>query len=124
MLFRSLKFDLIFSSPYIRAKHTADIVGGVLNKEVTVTDLLLPGFNPADLIAEINDEKPQRVLLVGHEPDLSEFISLLISGNSNVMVELKKGALCKLTTNRLAFGRCATLNWLLAPKQLTSMRKI
>ena len=36
--------------------------------------------------------------------------------------ELKKGGLCKLTTERLSFGQCATLNWLLTPKQLRTMR--
>ena len=74
-----------------------------------------------DLIAELNDEKPQRVLLVGHEPDLSRLISLLITGNSEALIELKKGGLCKLTAEKLNFGKCATLNWLLTPKQLRSI---
>src|SRR5947209_8362458 len=85
-----LQFDVIFSSPYVRAKATADIVAETLGENVTLTDSLLPEAVPAELIDEINDEKPQRVLLVGHEPDLSALISTLICGNRNADIELKK----------------------------------
>ena len=64
MLGMDLEFDLIMSSPYVRAKRTAEIVAETLGQEVTFTDALLPDANMAGLIAEINDEKPQRVLLV------------------------------------------------------------
>src|SRR5262245_18159415 len=101
-----LKFDIILSSPYVRAQQTAQIVAAELDQEVTFTDSLIPGGNPLELIGEINDEKPQRVLLVGHEPDLSQLISLLVSGGTEATIELKKGGLCKLTAERLAFGQC------------------
>ena len=117
-----LQFDLILSSPYLRAKQTAQIVAGELDEEVTSTDFLIPDANGLELIAEINDEKPQRVLLVGHEPDLSRLISLLVTGGSDATIELKKGGLCKLTSDKLTFGRSATLNWLLTPKQLRQLR--
>ena len=122
MLGMDLKFDLILSSPYIRAKRTAEVVAETLGQKVTFTDALLPDANMADLIAEINDEKPQRVLLVGHEPDLSGLISVLICGNGNAAIELKKGGLCKVTAKTLTLARCATLNGLLSPKQLRELR--
>ncbi len=121
MLALDLKFDLILSSPFARAEQTAHIVAEELGGEVTYTDYLTPGGNSLQLIQEINDEKPQRVLLVGHEPDLSRLISVLMIGNSEALIELKKGGLCKLTTDRLTFGRCATLNWLVPPKLLRSV---
>jgi phosphohistidine phosphatase len=122
MLAMDLKFDLILSSPYTRARRTAEIVAEALDDEVTFSNLLEPDSNALELIREINDEKPQRVLLVGHEPDLSRLVSVLISGGSDGAIELKKGGLCKLTVDRLAFGQCATLNWLLTPKQLRQLR--
>ena len=122
MLGMDLKFDLILSSPYVRAKRTAEIVAETLGQEVTFTDALLPDANMAALIGEINDEKPQRVLLVGHEPDLSGLVSVLICGNGNAAIELKKGGLCKVTAETLELGRCATFNWLLTPKQLRELR--
>jgi phosphohistidine phosphatase len=122
MLAMGLKFDLILSSPYVRAADTAQIAASQLDEEVTFTDFLIPGANPLELIREINDARVQRVLLVGHEPDLSGLISVLTSGGSDASIELKKGGLCKLTTEKLTFGQCATLNWLLTPKQLRGMR--
>jgi phosphohistidine phosphatase len=122
MVEMGLQFDLILSSPYIRAKDTARIVAKEVGKEVNLTDFLVPDGSAADLIAEINDEKPQRVLLVGHEPDLSRFISLLVTGNGDATIELKKGGFCKLTAQKLSFGQCATLNWLLTPKLIRSLR--
>jgi phosphohistidine phosphatase len=122
MLAMDLKFDLILSSPYVRAADTAHIVANRLDEEVTVTECLTPGSNPLELIREINDAKVQRVLLVGHEPDLSGLISILMSGGSHAAIELKKGGLSKLTTEKLVFGQCATLNWLVTPKQLRGMR--
>jgi len=116
-----LQFDVIFSSPYVRAKATADIVAETLGENVTLTDSLLPEADPPELIDEINDEKPQRVLLVGHEPDLSALISTLICGKRNADIELKKGGIAKLTAETLTYGKCATLNWLLTPKQLRQL---
>jgi phosphohistidine phosphatase len=117
-----VQFDLILSSPYVRAQQTAQIVGDELGEEVTFTDFLIPGANGLELIGEINDEKPQRVLLVGHEPDLSQLISVLITGGTEAMIELKKGGPCKLTSDKLSFGKSATLNWLLTARQLRSLR--
>jgi phosphohistidine phosphatase len=122
MLAMDLKFDLILSSEFLRAQQTAKIVADELNEEVTFTKFLEPGGNALELIGEINDEKKQRVLLVGHEPDLSRLISVLTTGGSDARIELKKGGMAKLTTSKLSFGQCATLNWLLAPKQLRQLR--
>jgi len=122
ILAMELKFDLILSSPLVRAEQTARIVADELDEEVTFTDQLSPDGNALELVREINDEKPQRVLLVGHEPDLSHLISLLVTGNTDASIELKKGGLCKLTADQLVFSQCATLNWLLTPKQLRSLR--
>ncbi|HYR44452.1 MAG TPA: phosphohistidine phosphatase SixA [Terriglobia bacterium] len=122
MLAMELKFDLVLSSPYERAARTAQIVADELGEDVTFTKFLEPEGNPLALIGQINDEKPQRVLLVGHEPDLSRLISLMISGGTDAAIELKKGGICKMTAEKLSFGRCATLNWLLTPKQLRTLR--
>jgi phosphohistidine phosphatase len=122
MLGMGLEFDLILSSPLVRAYQTAKIVAEELGEEVTITEHLSPGANALKLIAEINGKKAQQVLLVGHEPDLSQLISVFMTGGSDAAVELKKGGLCKLTCEKLSFGRCATLNWLLIPKHLRSMR--
>ena len=120
-----LSFDLILSSPYTRARQTAEIIAEAFNarKKLEFSDSLIPGGNMKDLVGFINHyhPTPDSVLLVGHEPYLSELISLLVSGEASVLLTFKKGGLCKLSTDSLKPARCATLEWLLTPKQLGLM---
>ena len=65
--------------------------------------------------------RPARTLLVGHEPYLGRLISTLLTGGPDLTLTLKKGGLCKLTVSRLRYGRCATLEWLLTPRQMIAI---
>lgn len=120
-----ISFDVILSSPYVRAAETAEIVAKDLKrrKQLQLTDDLTPGGNPKSLIQQINDlrPRPKNVLLVGHEPYLSKLIALLTAGNTNLQIDLKKGSLCRLETESLRYGRCATLVFLFAPRHLALM---
>lgn len=120
-----LSFDLILASPYVRARQTAEIVGDTLGvkKKLEFSESLTPGGDPKSLIAALNKLEPRmaNVLLVGHEPYLSELISTLTSGDSPVAIDFKKGGLCKLEVETLRPGRCATLAWLLTPRQMGLM---
>jgi phosphohistidine phosphatase len=122
MLRLGLSFDLLLSSPYLRAKQTADIVAEVfkLQERLHLSATLAPDGHPRHLLAELGGRyKAQRnVLLVGHEPYLSQLISLLVSGGTDLRVVMKKGGLCKLSASPLRYGRCATLEWLMTPRQL------
>jgi phosphohistidine phosphatase len=117
-----LAFDLILSSPILRAKQTAEIVAKVFNAGsiLEFSDALAVGSEPAQVISELKKWRhPLRsVLLVGHEPYLSTLISTLISGDGDLSITMKKGGLCKLTIDSLEDGRHATLEWLLAPNHL------
>ena len=120
-----LSFDLILSSPYLRARQTAEIVAAALGarKRLEMSDALTPSGSIKKLVELLKrrEPSPESVLLVGHEPYLSELISLLLSGKESFAVVMKKGGLCKLTTESLKPGRCATLQWLLTPKQMALM---
>ena len=120
-----LSFDLILSSPYLRARQTAEIVAKAFSarKRLEFTDSLTPGASPRKLIELLKHRQPppESVLLSGHEPFLSALISLLISGEPGLSVVMKKGGLCKLTIESLKPGRCASLEWLLTPKQMELM---
>ncbi len=121
-----LTFDLILSSPYARARQTADIVakGLGLERGLALSALLEPGADLEALIADLASRRKdaERVLLVGHEPMLSSLISLLVSGEADLEITLKKGGLCKLAIRTMSPGRCATLEWLLTPKHLAAIR--
>jgi phosphohistidine phosphatase len=122
MLALELSFDVILSSPYVRARQTAEIVAQAFHagKKLEYTDHLTPGGSPKKLVELLNGltPQPEDVLLSGHEPFLSGLISLLVSGEPGLSVALKKGSLCKLSVEHLKPGRCATLEWLLTPKQM------
>ncbi len=117
-----LKFDLVFSSPYLRARQTAELVAETLKarKRLEFTDALEPGADHGALIKLLKGRggEVENVLLVGHEPYLSELISLLVGGDLRSTVNLKKGGLCKLSLEAVRGGRCGVLEWLLTPKQL------
>ena len=120
-----LHFDLILSSPYERAKRTAEIVAGALKlkKRPKFSDLLVSEGNAEELVRQLAALKPapEDVLLVGHEPYLSGLISRLTSGGEGVAMDFKKGGLCKLEAEKLRPGKCAHLAWLLTPKQMKAM---
>jgi phosphohistidine phosphatase len=120
-----ISFDVILSSPYVRAAQTAEIVAQSLKrkKQLKFTDDLMPGGNPRLLLQLMNDlrPRPKNILLVGHEPYLSKLIALLAAGNTSMEIDLKKGSLCKLETESLRYGRCATLVSLLAPRHMALM---
>jgi phosphohistidine phosphatase len=120
-----LSFDLILSSPYLRARQTAEVIAEAWKERqrLELSDSLTPSRSPGKLVELLNHLRPfpESVLLVGHEPYLSSLISLLVSGDASFAVLMKKGGLCKLSTESLKPGRCATLEWLLTPKQMALM---
>jgi phosphohistidine phosphatase len=120
-----LSFDVILSSPILRARSTAEIVGEELGlrSKLVFSDTLGSDGDPEAVVAELIESYGScgSILLVGHEPDMSELISLLLSGGTEVAVTMKKGGLCKLAVDSLSAGRCATLEWLLTPRQLIGL---
>lgn len=120
-----LSFDWILSSPYVRARQTAQIVAEALSlrKKLEITETLTPAGSTKKLVESIHQKQPspKDILLVGHEPYLSELISLLVSGHNELAISMKKGGLCNLAIEALEYGRCARLDFLLTPKQMCLM---
>ena len=120
-----LKFDLILSSPYLRAQQTAHTFAafyGIENR-MRLTENLTPAVSPAELIGEIHETYGDAlsILLVGHEPYLSTLAGMLLAGDENVAITFKKGSLCKFVVDELHYSRCATLEWLMTPKQMLNL---
>ncbi len=120
-----LTFDRILTSPYLRARQTAEIVADALKlrKWLAFSQDLTPGGNPKALVEHLDQihPKPDDLLLVGHEPYLSCLLATLVAGNSGLSIDFKKGGLCKMEIGGLRYARCAPLVWLLTPKQLQAM---
>lgn len=121
-----LTFDRILSSPYLRASKTAEIVAGALGLKKTLEfcDDLTPEGDWKALVRYVSklSPVPENVLLVGHEPYLSGLMSQLIAGETAAAMDLKKGGFARLEVEgTLRASRCATLSWLLTPKQMALM---
>jgi len=121
-----ISFDLILTSPYIRAFRTAEILGEVFDsKKLFESKNLVPEAEPEAIIDEINQNFAtlKEIALVSHEPLMSRLISLLLSGKDNLSIAMRKGGLCKMSVETLNSGPCASMEWLMTAKQLARMRK-
>jgi phosphohistidine phosphatase len=119
-----VKFDLILSSPYARAWATAEIVAEEMDCRSLLKECpaLASGQPTGGVLAELQKvaRTHESVLLAGHEPDLSELISTLLSGSPRLGIAMKKGGLCKMTLHSPEPG-AAIMNWLVTSKLLERM---
>jgi phosphohistidine phosphatase len=72
--------DAIVTSPLLRARETARLVGQELGVEMTVDDRLSPGAT-ADALSDAVAGRGQTVIAVGHQPDCSR-IAAALTGES------------------------------------------
>ena len=84
--------DRLYSSPYRRARETADVaVNRGLAPEVELSSCLKPGGDPWPLVQRLRGT----CFFVGHEPDLSQLAVNLIGARSGGL-RLRKAGLCHL----------------------------
>ena len=117
-----LKFDLIMTSPLVRACQTAEILmDKQLSPNLEVSPELKPSGNlPAWLREwEATPRNISHLAVVGHEPNLSHWAELLIFGKVGDRLILKKGGMIglKFAADRMAIGT-AQLWCLMPPKYL------
>jgi phosphohistidine phosphatase len=113
--------DAIYTSPYPRAAETAAIVVAALGKAPKPRSLeaLAHQTSPMEALRVLRSIiKGDHVMLVGHEPELSQLASLLLTGSIDGMrLVLKKGGCLAITIRTLA-PRVAVLEWLATPRAL------
>lgn len=122
-----LNVDAIVSSPFTRARQTAEIAATALGLEgnLHLSEHLAANGDPQALIQELLHKYrgKKALLLVGHEPYLSQFAGLLTCGGPHLAILLKKAGLILLNANPLKHECCAQLEWLLPPKILIRLGK-
>lgn len=69
---------VIVSSPLVRALQTAEIVAAITGAPVEVRAEMAPGGDKMALLAEQVTAKRKRVMVVGHEPELSMLVHRLV----------------------------------------------
>lgn len=119
-----VSFDVILTSPLVRARQTAEILAAGLQPSpaVVTVDALAPGGAYAALVTELGKQaRRTRLALVGHEPGIGEMAARLIG--SRHPIEFKKGAVCRIDLDELPPNGPGDLRWLLPPKILRSLRR-
>ena len=111
-----VQVDQIISSPLKRARQTASLVANELAFEgaVQIDDALRPEGDFDQFQSMLSRyKKHDAVMVVGHNPSFTQFLSKSISGpNGAARVDFKKGSVARVEMN----GRTGTLNWLVTPK--------
>jgi phosphohistidine phosphatase len=106
-----LEFQMVFTSPKVRARDTARLACEALAAEPIEHEDLAEGFDASDaleLMAAAGDD--MRILLVGHEPDFSQVVHDLTGGR----IALKKGGVAAIALD----GSSGRLVALLRPREL------
>ena len=115
--------DVIVSSPFTRARQTAELVSQIfLETKVVEAAELVPSSPPQAFKRWLHAHggEYKRILVVGHEPQLSVFASFLLSGQTEPLLELKKsGVLClKIESFKTITPGTAKLMWLIQPRHV------
>jgi phosphohistidine phosphatase len=88
----------ILSSPLLRARQTAEILGEHFGEGVPVDTLrdLAPGGDAEALFRQMMSliRKSRSWMLVGHQPSLGETAGRLIFGSREYSLDLKEGDVC------------------------------
>jgi len=113
--------QLILTSPLIRAQQTAEILQAAFPEaRLRRSALLAPGSDPAALLKSLA-KLPEPLALVGHEPDLSQWVGYVTTGASRSLVHMKKGSVCRLDMPQPAAAGEAAIAWLMTQKQLSRL---
>lgn len=115
--------ETILTSPKARSRQSAGILGDVFDLTPVIADVLADA-PPVDVIHLLRRRDEQCVLIVGHEPTLSEVIETLCTQKHPPgFIELKKAA-CALVEAPLHPEDPpgpGTLKWLLPPRALRAL---
>src|SRR5258708_3086014 len=113
--------DVIVSSPLKRCTQTASLVGNELGHEgkLQIDAGLRPQAGLADFRKLLEKySKQEAIMVVGHNPNLSQFLGAVISDSGcEASLELKKAAVAKVEMRRSS----GTLLWCVTPRLLRTL---
>jgi len=116
-----VQVDAIVSSPLKRCTQTASLIGNELGYEGKLQ--VDPGLRPEARLPDFRKllekyARQEAIMVVGHNPNLSQFLGSAISDSGcEASLELKKGAVAKVEMRRTS----GTLQWCLTPKLVRAL---
>jgi len=110
----------LFTSPLERSARTATILQQSLNvvRPPQIAEELAPGGSPQKLIARLQRWNGEVAVVVGHEPDLGRLAGLLLFGDPEGTLPLKKSGCCAIAFEDAVHAGAGRLVWLLSPRLL------
>ena len=117
------KSAALLTSPWVRARETAAILAEVARHARAIECPELTGDAAVHETFELlRQRREQAVVLVGHEPNLGNFLAAALAGpRSRLKIEFKKGGAALIEFGaHLEPGR-ATLCWMLPPELLRAL---
>jgi phosphohistidine phosphatase len=118
-----LGIDRIVTSPLPRARTTAEIVADALGlrARLEVSNVLQTGSDAAAVQRWLRERGERRLMIVGHNPTLSDLISLLVLGSTEPLIcDLKKGGIAALARSA-GSGHLFEITWIATPRLLRSI---
>lgn len=111
-----VKLDRVYTSPLPRARRTAEIVAAALRAgdRLEEADVLRQGVAAESIRDWLQTRTEDRLMIVGHDPGLSDLVGLLLTGHGGPPVcQLAKGGVAAFAAGD--DGRLR-LDWLLRPR--------
>lgn len=108
--------EVIYSSPLKRATQTASLVGNEIDYEqkIELTPALRPNAAFEGFRTLLHSLRGiESVMVVGHNPTMSRFLSLMVNGGLNDRaIEMKKGSVARVEMG----PKRSVLSWLVTPR--------
>ena len=119
------RIDLLASSPFTRAMQTAALVAeGYGIDDIKRVDALVPDAPLQRFLSWLERKSTVDVVaIVGHEPQLGELVTWLMSGLKESRVEMKKGGAALLEFEGQPGPGIGVLHWLMTSGQLRDLER-
>src|SRR5271165_5774633 len=115
-----VQVEVIVSSPLKRALQTAQFVGTEIGYDAKVEispalDLNADYGAFQDMLAKYADR--EGVLVVGHNPNIFQFLGRMITGNGGAAIRMRKGSIARVDMSR----HPPLLRWLIDPRMARAL---
>jgi phosphohistidine phosphatase len=113
---------LIVTSPLVRAQRTGEVLRSAFLRPPALEawEELAPGFRRRTLLARVIALTGAAVIMVGHQPDLTNFIAYLVADGA-AEIALAPGAVALLKLQPGGSAGSARLHWLLTPEIINTL---
>jgi phosphohistidine phosphatase len=107
-----MTFDQVWVSPFTRTQQTAgQVLPSLPTIERQTLDILVPDSNPATVIEQLESSSAQSLLLISHQPLVSNLTALLETGSWRGGPAMAPASMVLLEAEQLLSG-CCQRRWL------------